>query len=245
MELGILIGVLSTLVIGMGTFIIYDKILLNDSNQQEENQNDSDSNQDVIELSLGSDLVKELRRLSGSAITTSSYMTKQIYSSSKLIKDLPLDVQEKLLYIQLNSDTVDRIYTQNYNQYFEFYGNTVKSLWHKLFGLDTTFKLSGKTVNGLDYQNDGSVKFPSDSGRFEGMTTVIVDLRKATQSDKEIVLYEAVKFCHYDMNTDKLEYFLDVDMTQPTTLESEISINYKKVFKKDSNGNYYFYGVER
>lgn len=250
--LGILIGVLVTLVLCMGVFIVYDKFLTkgnNDSNNEQlENNNteneeiDSDNKQqvdEVVEISINDDLVKKLYQMSGGEIQTTDF---NLFSSDKLlIKDLDIYNMENLLYLQLSRESADDIVIQNSNEYLKWNGSTIKSLWAKLFGSNTTFKLANKTVNGATYQNDGSLTLPAASGRFEGPSVYPSQLLKATKSDSEIVLYVAVKFIDFDSG----KCYSDVNMTQLTTKEASIPANYKKVFKKDMNGNYYFYSVEK
>ena len=48
--MGILIGILLTLVIGMGAFIVYDKVLSNDSNQVENENNSVNNNYNYSEI---------------------------------------------------------------------------------------------------------------------------------------------------------------------------------------------------
>ncbi len=262
--LGILIGVLASAIIGLSVFVVYDRLFIKDddintdqnnsadisenndniSTDQKENPDiDSSSNQEnyntVTELSVDSDLVKSLYQLSGGEVRTSLL---GLYNSPKLLlKDLAIDYQENLLYIQLLNHSSDRKFIQNEQEYFEWYGSTVKAIWVKIFGSSTIFSLSGQTVNGVTYQGDGSLTVSATSGRFEGPYILSTQITKATQSKDEIALYEAVKFIDFETG----KYYSDVEKTRLTTETAVIPANYKKLFKKDIDGNYYFYSIEK
>ena len=107
------------------------------------------------------------------------------------------------------------------------------------------FSLSGKTIADVTYQEDGTVSLPYGIGFGEGMTTMLSNVIRATQTDNEIVLYEAVKFAKWNFDNDGNEYFLDSEYEKQTDGQTPTQINYKKVFKKDANSNYYLHSIEK
>lgn len=163
----------------------------------------------------------------------------QFYGSDKmLVSNLSKDVIYNLFI-----DWMFDVSESHKDEYFKYYDRvTVLNEWSKLFGNDLPFNL----YDYEDFESDGTYKKCINCGGDVGIIGVENTLLRAAKSDKEIVFYEAVKFMEFGKDYDDPPlWYKDYDKTISTTEEENIDANYKFIYKKDVNDNYYFYGVER
>ena len=113
--------------------------------------------------------------------------------------------------------------------------------WKKFAGSNNEFPL----YNYDSFASDGSFTIPNGIGNDEGFIETKNTLLRATKTDDEIILYEAVKFIEVDTYTLKNTYYEDYNKTILTTENEIIDANYKFIYKKDASDSYYFYGVEK
>lgn len=262
----VLIGIIGFLI----GFIVSDKLLKTDENNnptvgeyeeksptnddEKENDNTTDDKENentITELSINDSLVQELWELSfGKAeyITNSEKITDIYQNNQTIVYQLPD-------YIRIGW-MVDKIYDPNRSTSCNpempsecsgtyYTASEVNKAWNKLFGSENPNDLKGKVKDTCTtFINDGSLYIGPCGGDIGplGSTSSLV---KAEKNSDEIVLYESVKFIDY--LTDDLEekvYYSNIEKTQKTT-KDDMTANYKRVFKKDSTGNYYFYSIEK
>lgn len=272
--LGIIIGVLVCLVIFLLGFIVYDKVLSksNDNNQNNqgetsptsspstdttnntgtttENINNNNQQTETI-LTLSNTLVQDLWNLSGSDMILingeDDDKITELYSNNITVIN-NLSEKMKAYFLELNlkeigAESNSSCYKDYGCDFYYWSANVVSNTYYKIYGNSAIIK--NKIIECSHYQSDGSLYISPNCGSSVGLIGTISKLVKATQTDGEIILYQAVKFTKTDYDANEISYYTDYNKTKPTTESAEIEANYKRVFKKDSNGNYYFYSIEK
>jgi len=246
--LGILIGVLITLVVCMGTFIIYDKVLNNndDNSKIEDNDNTNIKEDNVViekEISINDDTVQNLYKTFvnfcfeyGNIVD--SYYKKDITFASELSDSIK---HELLIHIIGEHDTT-KIDENTGVQLSYWESKTVSSTWKKLFG-STSKPFTNKTFGCFEYQSDGSLTMGPCGGVC--MPEVDSNLLKATELNDKKYLYVAVKFIEFNESSSSYKYYKDAEKKIEIGENDPIDANYRFVFNKDSDDNYYFYSVEK
>ena len=259
----ILIGILVILVIGLSSYIVYDKVMVNnnDNNGQNELENEnnnsdesetdkenSDNNNDkkdeVIELSLEDEFVKKAFGIHSYFIYGSD-LVDYFYKNDKMIfMDLPKDWIANIFIWDWLNDIPE---SSRDDSYVYYDSKTILNEWKKFAGSNNEFNLYdyGADIYGYKFSSDGSFKrcAACDGGVGPGETENT--LLRATKTDDEIILYEVVKFMKFAENSDEAFWYKDYNKTIRITENETIDANYKFIYKKDINDNYYFYGVEK
>lgn len=267
--MGVLFGVLIALVIVLAGFIICDKFLFenNNGNNKEVSNNikeNNNINSDIInnnsssasdkdkhyEISIDSQLVKNLWDISGSEWPLlngdDDKMIEIFYKNdTTVINNLSVEAKARLLERQL-----EKIGAENNNACYDDYGcdfkywgtNLVANTYNLIFGNDNYIK--DKIIGCSHYQKDYSLYHSKNCGDSVGIVGATSTLVKATQSTDEIVLYQFVRFSSQDVNG-TISYYKDYNKINATTEAGEKTANYKRVFKKNNLGNYYFYSIEK
>lgn len=226
--LGILVGILITLVLAMGAFIIYDKVLSNDNNKtpvednnenkQDEEKEDDHEDKTVTELSISdSVIVKEL-------INTYwlDYYEKSQQYNGKLFyhekeKTLSSDLNNKIkMFIvakNIKSSNITPYSIENGGDSKIYYLTEFEKIYKKLFGKDTQFlyesTTSGdfRTCPGTELYNNNSdlvaILSACGSGTYgpspDMIKTKIEKAEKNVKND-EIYIYELVAYPKYSDN---------------------------------------------
>lgn len=102
---------------------------------------------------------------------------------------------------------------------------------------EVAFPLANQTFTCTTILEDGSVYISSTCGG-----SYQPDANRATKTNEGIVIDNAVKFIGYE---DQIRYDTDYEKTKPVGRDETIDANYRRIFKNDGNGNYYFYAIER
>ena len=235
-SLYIVVILLFIVILGLGSFMFLNK----DNDKSKDNIDTKEETNKPLDIN--SELILKLDFMSGSTINTSSMIKECLYSHDVThVKDMSIECKENLFWSYLTKYASS---TTNDNKLY-YQASTVKTAWKELFGLNDSYPLAGKTVNGLSYSQDGSLTIPA-SGRFEGLYVLKQDIVDVVETEDEIVLSYDVKFIKPDTTLSNNDvYYSDYEMTNEVEKDSRNKVNYEKVFKKDTNGNFYFYSVRR
>ena len=246
--LGILIGVLVSLIIGLAGFIVYDKVLSEDNNKVE-NENASNNNntgsENVTELSLSNTLVNSLsnifygKYLHSEATIYDNYFYKQ---SKTVVSNVPDELKMIMTFKYLNNPEKVSVaeYEKAYRQIFGSSSTPVKL--NKTDDCDTNYEL----VNGY-YQHP---ELSSCGGMGNGITysKLIKAIQiKDTTTDK-IVISEAVAFVNPSGSYKDVNYTQLIDANvdkNPLDKDYTKYAQYDYTFVKDANGIYVFTSVEK
>lgn len=124
-----------------------------------------------------------------------------------------------------------------------------KSAWHKLFGSFSDINQSGVlgTLTKENYSQTFLTLGDACGPIRKGYVSTIV---RATENEEEISIYESDLFitnkseCGVEQGDEEYQYYFDIDRAKETT-EANCMANYRRIFKKDTDGHYYFYAIER
>lgn len=258
--LGIMIGVLITLIVVLVGFIICDKLISGNNNKnsniiKEENGTDNsnvtnNNSNNYSEIGIDSQLVKNLWDISGSEWTLlngdDDAVIETFYKNNvTIINNLSDEMKARLLEYQLRKISAE---SNNacYGEYgcdFEYWGaNLVANTYNLIFGNDNYLK--NKIIGCSHYQSDYSLYHSKNCGDSVGLVGATSTLIKATQSSDEVVLYQFVRFSSQNANG-TVSYYKDYDKVNTVTEIKDEPANYKRIFKKNDRGNYYFYSIEK
>ena len=223
------------------------------SNNGKDNNNSSNTDNDTKEyqeISISSQLVKKLWDMSGAELTLingdDDKIIEGFYKNDiTIVNNLSDEIKVMLLEKQL-----EKIGAENNNACYNNYGcdfkywsaNVVANTYDQIFGNDNYIK--NKVIGCSNYQNDYSLYKSKNCGGSVGIMGAESNLVKATQSSDEIILYQSVKFSVENANG-SMSYYKDYNKTVSTNESDNTTPNYKRIFKKNKFGNYYFYSVEK
>lgn len=194
------------------------------------------------DLTIGSAFINRLNAISGGTINTSKSFKECMYKKDVTYTEkMPLECKENMLWLYLVDYVLVSAEEEGGNVFYA--PEIVAKAWNNLFGLEDKYPLAGKTVNGLKYDKDGSVTM-QPSSRFEGSIITKDEIVNVEEKDDEIFIYYDVKFVESITGT-SATYYSDYKETIQVEENSEKKANYKKTFKKDIYGNYYFYSIEK
>lgn len=106
---------------------------------------------------------------------------------------------------------------------------------------EVAFPLANQIFTCTTILEDGSVYISSTCGS-SYQPDANITITRATKTNEEIVIDNAVKFIGYE---DQIRYDTDYEKNNPVGRDETIDANYRRIFKNDGNGNYYFYAIER
>ena len=246
--LGIIIGVLVSLVIGLTGFIVYDKVSSDDNNKVENENTSNDNNtgsESVTELSLSSTLVNSLsnifhgKYLNYGASKYDNYFYKQ---NKIIITNVPDNLKMVMTFKVLGYP--DSIASSDFEkEYQQIFGSNAKPSVSRIEECDADYEL----VNGY-YQH------PEIYGGCGGTTSELTysKLIKAIQikdsTTDKIVISEAVAFVNPGGSYKDVNYTQLVDANgdeNPLDKDYTKYAQYDYTFVKDANGIYVFTSVEK
>jgi hypothetical protein len=272
--LGILIGLLIALVIGLGGFIIYDKVLSdnNESTIEKENNNDvsdtlentenneekeladSDKKQKLEELVLL--LHYKSNDLSGKSIGI--YKNLSLTSNDKMLVTFrSLNNKNKFTKITIPKDKMSSNMDIRYFEHSEMITKAeVDNEYYALFNERITTHRDIEDCPIYYYDSVNSVYYIYSACGGIGVGGPMEYINKYTYSNDEAYVYLSVGYIHYDNNTEKRTLYTDLQMTKEYqgNYTDDFKINqsnyqnfseYKYVFGKNDNGNYYFKSIEK
>lgn len=268
--LGIFVGILIALVIGMGIFIVYDKVLNNDNANNSEDQNNTQNNNEsnvVTELSISDSLVQELY----SSIMFGYGLTNDYYyhnSSKTLVSDMKNYTKmyltaNKWLKEYRNNPNSDVVESNDYTLIVP--EEQIKNVYYRIFGKDSVYSLNSSYnfCPIMSYEGADKIKLSLACGGGTGLPKVVQNIIKAEKTENEIYIYENVAFLNYvEDNSDGRHVYNLYKDTEKTNLVAEKVVlvgdynelveqyqnkldTYKYTFKSNGDGTYYFYSVER
>ncbi len=246
-KLYVIIALLFIVILGLALCLAFksndsDKNDAKDVNTNTNNKSkDTNTTETSKQLDISSELVTKLDVMSLGTINTSTANKICLFKNDvSYVKEFSDTCKENMLWLYL---TKYKIGEEKDNATY-YSSDVVSKTWKEIFGLDAAFPFAGQTVNGLDYASDGSVTIPA-SGRFEGLNVLNQTITEAIEKDNEIVIYYDIKFVNTDSYTLKEMYYSDYDQTVSVEEDVKLKSKYKRIFKRDSDGNYYFYSVEK
>lgn len=206
----------------------------------------------VEELDIKSSIVEELYEMSD--ITLCPFETEPHYyhKDYTLVLEDPFMTKElfnkELIVNQCNNSCTgfDKEHYKNGAWYWSY--EVASSSWKKLFG--STSEINPKGVYGTLTENEYSQTFLSLGDACGPSNDYVSNIVRATKDEKEISIYESILFtvvksqCNPNDCDYFYQYYFDKDRTQLTTESNRIA-NYRRIFKKDTDGHYYFYAIER
>jgi hypothetical protein len=243
----VLVIVLSLLVVGLGGFIVYDKVLSN--NEVENNYNSSNNDSNVSSendgvLWINDESVKELYNMvvfyDGYYYDTKSpyYNSWYFYENKDVdLNNISNDTKLNMACARLEAN--DKIKNENDSYYFN--ASDLELELKKIFGEDVKYELS-KTVSGIYDYNETTkryVRADGLGGGGDGTAPVVKhELYKAVKNGDEIILYEKFAYAKVEIinngTSSKLKIYKD--------------LNKKNIINEDMERYYdggYYYGYDR
>ena len=239
-----------------------EQVASENSNQEDENENNNinsnsstantnSNNNQYKEIDINNELVQKLWNTSGGEMILingdDDAIIEAFYKNDRvIINNLSDEVKAILLEKKLQeigAENSNACYNDYGCDFYYWSGNVVANTYYQIFGNYNS--IQNKVIGCSHYQNDYSLYISQNCGDSVGVIGASSKLVKATQSDDQINLYQAVKFTKTNTDATQITYYKDFNKTNLTTETEEIEANYKRIFKKDNSGNYYFYSIEK
>lgn len=253
--LGILIGVLVSIIVGLTCFIVYDK-LLNDNSADKQVETDNRDNLDnssqeeatneFTNIDVNSQIVSSAMSLllnkNNSNLSSSCFIQYEIYYNyaeniftGKIdMTNFDNDDKLQLIYENISSNNKPNNFESDKEYYID--ADTFDASAKKVFGNGYIIPEEGYSGCGIKISYDRSqqkYKIMEALGGDLSIVTATNNYISAKKNNNTLVVVEKVKFL-----------FPDDIVTE------EVKQNYSKdlileyTFKKDSNDNFYFYSIE-
>ncbi len=208
--LGFLIGVSITFVIGIGAFIVYDKVLsdgnnniiVEDANQQEnENIEKDESDNKVTILSTSDSLVQEL--YNSIMPEDYSFSSNLFYHDNSYLLASEIDIETRLeltasKWLEKNSDNPSGdVVVNNYGDEYIVPESQIKEIYKKLFG-DIEYEIvdTSTACPGIRRVSTDTIGIGTACGG-TGMLNIIQNVFQAEKSSDELYIYEKAAFTKY------------------------------------------------
>lgn len=265
----VLIVIMAILLLGLGGYIIYDKVLNKPETPtigEEEKDNALDESnknlEDVKEISISSNLITNL------VYPQNDVGLGKIYNSGAQYwdyKDITVDTLGRTVMMQNAARVIEP--DKSTSQDADYYSATkVKASFQKIYGPDANYfdgKLDSNSTCKLLSEYDSSTKmyiaYTGCGADPAGTTVQNAKIYKAEQTDEYLYVYEYVQaylVLPEDITEDnKTKAYLlnkngektkEINYVNREKIVNEMIANgeastYKWTFKKQSDGNYYFY----
>ena len=238
--LSIVLTIVALIMIGLGGYFIYDEFI---------NKEDKEKNTTPIATSTPTPSAMPTTETSGYEFKDD--LEKEIYEmipqdcdeiNSQNLDAFKNDVTlAKDINPEIKIAIVYRLLAKSEKNVSKFNKEKVDKIWKKIFNEDVNIKPGDYSTNSMcySYNEDGSL---SKGESCDGTCAENFKLEQIVKSGNTIEVKVRIEF--FDYNTQK-SYF-DVDKTIPsTTDEFKYSYNYKFIFKKNKDGDYYFHSIEK
>lgn len=217
-----------------------------DVNNQDDNNNQVQENNEhnnTTELSIGDNEVQDSWQLTKGIETLMANQDKEIIESLykndvTIINNLPTSTKIKILNI--TETNADKITEDGSVEYWN--SDTVINHYKKIFG--DTNSIKNVDYECMSFDNNGALKYTHACGGSD-IALLESSLKKADKTATELNLYVAVRFAYSNDDMTKVYYAKDYNHTQIVSQNEQFDANYKYKFKKSSNGDYYFYSIEK
>lgn len=267
--LGILMGLLIAIIIGLASFIVYDKVLTKDDNKQVENGDNKENTEEerVEDLSLSSTLVKALRDI------INSDSKEHLYKNNKVVfadEDISLKLSIAATYISDSFITDSFGYDCNSGVCGISYisEENIKNAYYEIFGSNSDYSRStfnvynncAKEYIWSEQNNRYEAKIPGGCGDLScgGPLTKPFSAKQIISSKENMVeIYDYFYYVGCAVYEDNIiPYYSDYAETNLIAKSADVNFNlfneytdklgmYKYTFVDDGNGNYVFTSVER
>ena len=273
--LGIIIGLLIAVIVGMGAYIVFDKVIdkHKDEGTKETTPKSSQTTTTEKELDINSDLIKKLSKVVGAYKNDElSKYTNYFYKNKKVIlKDEPLEFRLSLAARTLDNSSFKEDKTDFDPENGKFgiayvSEDLVKDAYKNIFGTTSDYKRSnfdlGNCANDYTWSSTNNrYESPYIEGcggsSCEWINSKVSSAKQiTTKSEDKIEIYE--KIINFSGCESTMKYYADYDKTNlleevSSVLDEEVLFNkysdkastYKYTFVKDSAGNYVFTSVEK
>lgn len=253
--LGILIGILIMLVIGMGSYIIYDKVLKN-NNYNEENKEEQKEQQDIPEdLDVNSELVQQLYSYTDTFCRNNR---KFFYENNKLLmNDLK---NEYKLYLAMSNMIRDNNLDLDDDNPTNYPLKKFEDSMNKVFGSNVSY-IKEKTLlfPDLEFNNDDVVIYSSAGcgvgAWYERKLVLAKKYSDRIEIDEKNIYVVAGAgidggpgiFKEYTENIENpfvKEVYSENNESYVDKYEKDLP-TYRYTYNIDDQGNYYLYSVEK
>ena len=246
----ILLAILIAVVIGIIIFVVCTNLNLNSGNKngdnKEQNQNNSKPNkieqEPTTDLSIDDEFVQKMYYTHAFLIKGyNEDLEKEMYENGiSKVSDYSKEMKSYLFTYNWLMREVEPTSVDDEKRHYS--SQVVLEKWKEFFGENEKFTLAGTGDESVGYKEDGSFYFCQNCGGPSGLLLTRNTLIKATKSESQIVLYENVEFLKETVGGVAV-YYNDYELTETVTEETKQTANYQFIYKKDKNGNYYFYKV--
>lgn len=251
MGLGILIGVLATLVVVLMTFIIFnqtDKNKNSVNNNQDENQSENKTNtNEFVEISINDQTVKTLMSkilIEEKAGELSScdfgYILHKEVTGLKLAKDLSESTRLSLIWNNITNTTKEEYYksgdwsTPWYNIPKDIVDNVASNIFGSNYTINSNLRDVAIECEGITFNSKAIIEHYG-TGKDTYVFAQNGDLATGVGNYKT-TFTKAMK------NNDTL--IVNVQVEKVNTDNTSIISNYQYTFRKNNN-SYYFYSIEK
>jgi len=265
----VVITILVMLVLGFGAYFVYDKFLINNSNEPNTEENNDVSTNNVKELGINDPLISSLK------YPIDIYLGIGYADGVKwTYKNISINEMTRENMMHAAAQDVKPISVDEYETTAIYSATDIQDNYKKIFGPDTEYingDIEGKIVNGdeikecaqiYEYDNKSKTYIAElgCGGDSFGYRDILTKTYKAEQKGDDIYVYSYVQSVlvgpedPYADNMETVAYLLDYNNNKTTKINPDNYKNiiysmmnkgevgtYKWTFKKQSDGKYYFY----